>query len=227
MKCRRRISWLQSASRRHSGATVQTTLDSVNSVCARASRGGGSGCDMFSFSSLHSTGSNRYRAALSSDARFEVRILRRACVGPTRTLADAPRRPDRRAGRGLAARRFELCPLRGRAAVCGADAYRYWPTAGSFGGHCGSVEKNLAHPDRLSVIYYYLSKTSHPRPLLFLPHAPDRQATPPGRPTLRHTCLLADAGPRAHGRCLSQNRRPPPLRTRIPHYSAHCHTASS
>ena len=88
---------------------------------------------MFSFSSLHSTGSNRYRAALSSDARFEVRILRRACVGPTRTLADAPRRPDRRAGRGLAARRFELCPLRGRAAVCGADAYRYWPTAGSIG----------------------------------------------------------------------------------------------
>ena len=111
---------------------------------------------MFSFSSLHSTGSNRYRAALSSDARFEVRILRRACVGPTRTLADAPRRPDRRAGRGLAARRFELCPLRGRAAVCGADAYRYWPTAGSFGGHweCGkksrsprSVERYLLLPD--------------------------------------------------------------------------------
>ena len=226
MKCRRRISWLQSASRRHSGATVQTTLDSVNSVCARASRGGGSGCDMFSFSSLHSTGSNRYRAALSSDARFEVRILRRACVGPTRTLADAPRRPDRRAGRGLAARRFELCPLRGRAAVCGADAYRYWPTAGSFGGHweCGKKSRSPRSVERYLLLpIENLSPAAPP----VLPHAPDRQATPPGRPTLRHTCLLADAGPRAHGRCLSQNRRPPPLRTRIPHYSAHCHTASS
>jgi len=90
-------------------------------------------------------------------------------------------------------------------------------------GACGAIVGEIS-PIRFGA----LSQPRPPRPASSLrscaspPHTSD---TRPPHAASANVCLIADTGPRAHVRCLSQNRRPPPLKARTSTSSQWAQTA--